>query len=38
MSLPNEVEWHYKFDEELTNEQQKLYEVLKKPKNWIDDV
>tara|TARA_A100001035_G_scaffold65731_1_gene50142 strand:- start:2131 stop:3051 length:921 start_codon:yes stop_codon:yes gene_type:complete len=38
MSLPNEVEWHYKFDEELTNEQQKLYEVLKKPRNWIDDV
>ena len=38
MSLPNEVEWHYKFDEKLTNEQQKLYEVLKKPKNWIDDV
>ena len=38
MSLPNEVEWHYKFDEKLTDEQQKLYDVLKKPKNWIDDV
>ena len=38
MSLPNEVEWHYKFDEKLTNEQQKLYDVLKKPKNWTDDV
>ena len=38
MSLPNEVEWHYKFDEKLTDEQQKLYEVLKKPKNWTYDV
>lgn len=38
MSLPNEVEWHYKFDEKLTDEQQKLYDVLKKPKNWTDDV
>ena len=38
MSLPNEVEWHYKFDEKLTHEQQKLYDVLKKPKNWTDDV
>lgn len=38
MSLPNEVEWHYKFDENLTNEQQRLYDVLKKPKNWTDDV
>ena len=38
MSLPNEVEWHYKFDEKLTDDQQKLYDVLKKPKNWIDDV
>ncbi len=27
MSLPNEVEWHYKFDEKLTDEQQKLYDV-----------
>ena len=38
MSLPNEVEWHYKFDENLTNEQQRLYDALKKPKNWTDDV
>ncbi len=38
ISLPNEVEWHYKFDEKLTDEQQKLYDVLKKPKNWTDDV
>ena len=38
MSLPNEVEWHYKFDEKLTDEQQKLYDVLKKPKKWTDDV
>ena len=38
MSLPNEVEWHYKFDEKLTDEQQKLYGVLKKPKNWTGDV
>ena len=38
MSLPNEVEWHYKFDENLTSEQQRLYDALKKPKNWTDDV
>ena len=38
MSLPNEVEWHYKFDEKLTDDQQKLYDVLKKPKNWTGDV
>ena len=38
MSLPNEVEWHYKFDEKLTEAQQKLYSVLKTPRNWIDDV
>ena len=38
MSLPNEVEWHYKFDEKLTDAQQKLYNVLKTPRNWIDGV
>jgi len=38
MSLPNEVEWHYKFDEKLTEAQQKLYNVLKIPRNWIDGV
>ena len=36
MSLPNKVEWHYKFDEKLSTEQQKLYGVLKKPKDWAD--
>ena len=32
MSLPNEVEWHYKFDEKLTEEQQKALQCFKKPK------
>ena len=35
MSLPNKVEWHYKFDEKLSIEQQKLYDVLKTPKDWV---
>ena len=34
MSLPNKVEWHYKFDEKLSTEQQKLYNVLKTPRDW----
>ena len=38
MSLPNKVEWHYKYDEKLTAQQQKLYNVLKTPRNWIDDI
>ena len=36
MSLPNKVEWHYKFDEKLSTEQQKLYDVLKTPRDWVD--
>ena len=35
MSLPNKVEWHYKFDEKLSTEQQKLYDVLKMPRDWL---
>ena len=38
MSLPNKVEWHYKFDEKLSTEQQKLYDVLKTPKDWVHDI
>ena len=38
MSLPNKVEWHYKYDEKLTAQQQKLYDVLKTPRNWIDEI
>ena len=38
MSLPNEVEWHYKFDSDLTEEQKKLYKVLQEPVDWISNV
>jgi len=38
MSLPNEVEWHYKFDSDLTKEQKKLYKVLQEPVDWISNV
>ena len=38
MSLPNAVEWHYKFDSELTPNNKKLYTAIKKPKDWIEDV
>ncbi len=38
MSLPNAVEWHYKFDSELTPNNKKLYTVIKKPKDWTEDV
>ena len=32
MSLPNEVSWRYKFDEQLTDEEKKLYMAIKKSK------
>ena len=38
MSLPNTVEWHYKFDADLTDEQMMLYKVLKHPEDWIKNV
>ena len=38
MSLPNAVEWHYKFDSELTPNNKKLYTAIKKPKDWTEDV
>tara|TARA_B100000900_G_scaffold154006_1_gene130799 strand:- start:6851 stop:7771 length:921 start_codon:yes stop_codon:yes gene_type:complete len=38
MSLPNAVEWHYKFDADLTKEQMMLYRVLKHPEDWIKNV
>ena len=34
MSLPNEVSWRYKFDEQLTDEEKKLYVAIKKSKKW----
>ncbi len=34
MSLPNEVSWRYKFDEQLTDEEKKLYMAIKKTKKW----
>tara|TARA_B100000131_G_C18011517_1_gene570707 strand:+ start:82 stop:1089 length:1008 start_codon:yes stop_codon:yes gene_type:complete len=36
MSLPNSVDWRYKFDENLTQKEKKLYEAIKNPKDWID--
>ena len=36
MSLPNDVAWRYKFDESLTEKERNLYELIKKPKDWID--
>ena len=38
MSLPNAAEWHYKFDSKLTDKQERLYEALKNPIDWIDNV
>lgn len=38
MSLPNEVEWHYKFDTDLNEEQKNLYKVLQEPVDWISNV
>tara|TARA_B100001113_G_scaffold253451_1_gene208977 strand:+ start:5523 stop:6443 length:921 start_codon:yes stop_codon:yes gene_type:complete len=37
MSLPNEVSWRYKYDSILSPDQQKLYEVLKKPRDWAHE-
>ena len=34
MSLPNEVSWRYKFDEQLTDEEKELYMAIKKSKKW----
>ncbi len=34
MSLPNEVSWRYKFEEQLTDEEKKLYLVIKNSRNW----
>ena len=38
MSLPNAVEWHYKFDSKLTDKQERLYKALTNPIDWIDNV
>ena len=37
MSLPNDVAWRYKFDENLTEKEKNLYKFIKSPKDWIDD-
>ena len=35
MSLPNEVSWRYKFDQNLNSEEQNLYDLIAKKHHWI---
>ena len=35
MSLPSEVSWRYKFDQNLNSEEQKLYNLISKKHQWI---
>ena len=36
MSLPNDVAWRYKFDDNLTDKEKNLYKFVREPKDWID--
>ena len=35
MSLPSEVSWRYKFDQNLNSEEQNLYNLISKKHQWI---
>ena len=35
MSLPSEVSWRYKFDQNLNSEEQNLYNFISKKHRWI---
>jgi len=35
MSLPPHVQWRYDFHPETGSEEEKLVEVLRKPKDWV---
>ena len=36
MSLPNDVAWRYKFDDNLIDKEKNLYKFVREPKDWID--
>jgi len=37
MSLPKDVSWRYKFDDNLEKKEKNLYEHITKPKDWLNE-
>ena len=37
MSLPKDVSWRYKFDDNLEEKEKNLYELITKPKDWLNE-
>ena len=37
MSLPKDVNWRYKFDDNLEEKEKNLYEHITKPKDWLNE-